>query len=56
MQQFIETLLKFYDRLQQRKMRRVQAAFYETDDERIIADRVLNRYIPAARTANTPGV
>lgn len=36
-----ETLLKFYDRLQQRKARREQAAFYATGNEKIIADRVL---------------
>jgi hypothetical protein len=35
------TLLKIYDRLQQRKTRRAQAAFYDTGDEKIIADRVL---------------
>jgi hypothetical protein len=35
------TLLKYYDRLQQRNARRTQSAFYETADERILADRVL---------------
>jgi hypothetical protein len=35
------TLLKYYDRLQQRKTRRIQSAFYQTGDVRILADRVL---------------
>jgi hypothetical protein len=34
-------LLKYYDRLQQRKSRRMQSAFYEMADARVLADRVL---------------
>lgn len=36
-----ETLLKYYDRLQQRKARRMQAAFYDIADPRVLSDRVL---------------
>ena len=35
------TLVKFYDRLQQRKARRTQAAFYAMADVKMLADRVL---------------
>ena len=34
-------LLKYYDRLQQRKSRRMQASFYEMADARVLADRIL---------------
>lgn len=36
-----ETLLKFYDRLQQRKSRRMQSAFYEMANVEILANAVL---------------
>jgi hypothetical protein len=39
-----ETLLKFYDRLQQRKSRRMQAAFYEMTTAEFLANAVL-KYI-----------
>lgn len=39
-----ETLLQFYDRLQQRKARRVQRSFYEQVSLQQLADRVL-RYL-----------
>jgi hypothetical protein len=39
-----ETLLKFYDRLQQRKSRRMQSAFYEMANVELLANAVL-KYI-----------